>query len=67
MKELLSKVNSVDEPFVKEFCRRENVKLVSIDVTTENGSSEALYLFNDGLGGYTIQGVVDSLENLLGN
>lgn len=63
MKELLlSKVSETDRPFVREFCKRFNTELMEIDATTENNVMEPLYLFNDDLGGYTIDGVRSSLE-----
>jgi hypothetical protein len=63
----LLRVNLVDEPFVFEFCRVYHTRLLRVDTTTENGAEEPVYIFSDNLGGYTIEGVKESLENLENN
>ncbi|MBI2667095.1 hypothetical protein HYX13_05790 [Candidatus Woesearchaeota archaeon] len=54
-----------DLPFLTEFCATYHVKLEGITVTSERAPEiprEAMYIFNDGLGGYTIDGIKNSLE-----
>lgn len=50
------------EKQVKEFCERYGVTLLAVETTTEQGRTEPLYVFNDCLGGYSIDGILKSLE-----
>ena len=51
-----------DIPCLESFCVRNNVLLRKLALCDENYPHlEIVYVFNDGLGGYTIAGVRDSL------
>ena len=50
-----------NKEYINQFCEKFGVKLVKTDYTTENGEPEPMYVFNDGLGGYTIEGIRNSL------
>ncbi len=50
-----------DMPAVNMFCAKYNVHLVDVSVTDESGFSEPAYSFDDGLGRYTLAGIMDSL------
>jgi hypothetical protein len=49
-----------DQPHLKQFTELYQEPLIGITETTENGCLEPMYLF--GSGGYTIYGVLASLE-----
>lgn len=51
-----------DIPAVEAFCWRNNVLLQKLALCDENYPQvEVVYVFNDGLGGYTIAGIRNSL------
>ena len=52
-----------DRDNVRRYCERFGVRLVRIDSTFERSRPELMYFFSDGLGGYTIEGVRESLED----
>ena len=58
----LSEMRTDDAPYVSQFCKRLEVELVKCDTTWENGFKEPIYFFTDGLGYYTIKGIMNSLE-----
>ena len=45
-------------PYVEQFCRLYDAKLQNILPTRENENFEPLYIFDDGLGGYTLEGIL---------
>lgn len=47
---------------VKEFCSLYQTGLVQIDFTCENDRWEPFYVFDDGLEGYTIDGLQRSIQ-----
>ncbi len=51
-------------PTIERFCKATNTELLEIKVTGENGAPEPAYVFNDGLGHYTIEGVKNTLIEL---
>lgn len=50
------------QPFVNQFCRQNNTRLLNIEPTEENGPEEPAYIFSDNLGSYTIEGIRNSLR-----
>ncbi len=52
----------INEELVHAFERVYDKKLVSVHETYENLVREPAYVFNDGLGGYTIKGIIASLK-----
>lgn len=50
------------EEYVREYCQQKGVELIGVRRTWERGFLEPLYFFDDGLGGYTIGGIVESLR-----
>ena len=46
---------------IKKFSRKYNLQLRIVDVNTETRRKEPLYIFSDGLGGYNLKGLRDSL------
>ncbi len=61
-KNVKQEINEFIKPLISEFSRQCNSKLIRVEETWENGFSETSYIFNDGLGGYTFKGLIDSLE-----
>jgi|GEM_PF-4066809 len=53
-----------DAPFVEAFCSRYSTQLVGVSTTDEKGHYETFYTFSDDLGGYTIDGIMGSLDPL---
>ena len=49
------------KPLIEEFCKKYENKLVRITTTTEKGILEPAYIFDDGLGYYTVEGIKASL------
>ncbi len=49
-------------PLITRFCKDNNVKVSSLEVTSEKGYEELLCVFNDDFGGYTVNGIRDSLK-----
>lgn len=47
-------------PYVEQFCRLYGAKLQRILPTRENEKFEPLYVFDDNLGGYTLEGIINS-------
>lgn len=47
--------------YIEAFCRKTNLRLTQIDCTSENGRVELMYVFNDNLGGYTLDAIIGSL------
>jgi hypothetical protein len=47
--------------YVNLFSRQNKNKFLYVDFTSENGYFEPMYIFDDGLGGYTIDGLKGSL------
>lgn len=56
------KPSVLEELCIMKFCEKYEVSLISIDVTTENGSPELAYCFDDGLGFYTIDAIRKSIQ-----
>ena len=61
-----------DSKLVENFCEKYAAKLVSIELTTENTTPEAIiyepmYYFDNNLGGYTWKGLEDSLKEEKGS
>jgi len=55
-----------DRPLIRGFCEERAVRLKDIFVTSERAPEipyEAMYIFTDGRGGYTIDGIMNSLDN----
>ena len=49
-----------DIPYLEAFCRKNKVLLEKVALCAENYPRvEIMYVFNDGLGGYTIAGIRD--------
>ncbi len=48
-------------PLIEDFCKKYENKLIRITTTMEKGISEPAYIFDDGLGYYTIEGIKASL------
>jgi len=48
-------------PLITRFCKENKVKVRGLEVINERGYEELLCVFNDNLGGYTINGIKDSL------
>ncbi len=48
-------------PLITIFCKKAGLSVVSIDSINEKGYNELLCIFNDNLGGYTMQGIRDSI------
>ncbi len=52
-----------DLPLLEDFVARYNVSLLSVEESTENPPLRKLmYFFDDNLGGYTVKGIRDSLD-----
>ncbi len=65
---MLKEENQIREdhlPYIVLFCAAYNIKLEKIDFTTENGIEEELYIFDDYSGGYTINGICKSLDEIV--
>ncbi len=55
-----------DSPYVEAFCRSQGVSLWRVDENTEDFPPQGLmYYFTDDLGGYTINAIKGSLEEIL--
>ncbi|MEK6844793.1 MAG: hypothetical protein AABX44_00900 [Nanoarchaeota archaeon] len=54
-----------NKDYIKLFCNKYNVKLLSVSSTIENSCIEPAYLFSDDLGHYTIEGIKKSLFDIL--
>ena len=53
-----------DLPLLESFCQDNDIEMVSYDVSFENYPSvELVYFFTDELGGYSIEGVKNSMRN----
>lgn len=50
-----------DKGYVSAFCRKFELNLNEINCTSENGRTELMYVFDDNLGGYTLDAVIGSL------
>jgi hypothetical protein len=46
---------------IKRFCEKYSLDLVEIGATDESGKKELIYFFSDGLGGYNIEAIRESL------
>lgn len=55
-------IEEIDEELIYAFEKRFGKKLINVLETYENMSREAAYVFDDGLGGYTIKGIIASLR-----
>jgi len=53
----------LDLDLLLRFCSKFDVRFVSEGVTHENGYRENIYFFSDELGGYTVQGIRNSLKD----
>ena len=54
-----------DRADLSAFCREYNIHLTTVEITSERFPEvlyEAMYFFDDGLGGYTIDGIKNSLN-----
>ena len=49
-------------PYIEKFCKKYDVALTKIDVTNENEHYEACFAFTDNLGWYTLEGLINSLD-----
>lgn len=47
---------------VEKFLKLSDLELLAVDYTYEFGKYELMYYFSDNLGGYTIQGIRDSID-----
>ena len=47
---------------ITAFCKKGNLRLTEVDVGVERAIEEPSYYFSDGLGGYTIDGIRNSLN-----
>ena len=52
---------NVEVECINQFCEVNNIELIDIEISWERGFKERIYFFNDGLGGYTIEGIYRSL------
>ena len=48
-------------PYIAEFCKKYDLNLLGIFISSETGELEPSYVFNNGLGQYTLQAIKDSL------
>lgn len=51
-----------NEKFVNEFCKKYDLSLTKVTTTYETEKPKNMYFFNDGLGGYTLDGIKKSLN-----
>lgn len=49
-------------PYVEQFCGIYKTELVNILPTQENEKFEPMYVFTDNMGGYTLDGLIKSIE-----
>jgi len=54
-------------PSVIKFCSKHKTDILGIDCTDETGKLEPLYIFSDSCGGYTIEGINQSLDDYVRN
>ncbi len=47
---------------ITQFCRKERVALQRVEKTNEKGYEEVMLVFNNDLGGYTMNGIRSSLS-----
>lgn len=47
-------------PVITSFCNEQKISLERIEETNEKGYVEAMYFFNDDLGGYTLRALRES-------
>ena len=52
-----------NDSLIAQFCKRYAVTIVGLDQTYENGYDEPMYYFSDNLGGYTLEGIQNSLAD----
>jgi len=48
-------------PLITKFCKENKAKVRGLEVINERGYEELLCVFNDDLGGYTVDGIRESL------
>jgi hypothetical protein len=59
----LEKKLEKDLPLLESFCQDKGVEMIGYGVSFENRPSvELVYFFTDGLGGYNIEGVKNSMR-----
>lgn len=64
--EFVSKILE-DKRCVDQFCKRYKARVVSISLNTEDFPPQGLlYVFNNQLGGFSLEGIKNSLEDLEG-
>lgn len=51
------------ETFIRQFCDRYKIRHASTGYTIESGFPEPIYYFTDNLGGYTLDGIKNSLKD----
>ena len=61
LQERLQRMQQEALPYIEKFCLEKDIKLLNITTTHESGTIEPMYLFSDNLGGYTLEGIQNSL------
>ena len=61
-KNVEKRLSNFIEPLILAFSIKHDVKFIGFEDVSEDWFLEREYTFDDGLGGYTFKGLIDSLE-----